>query len=175
MINKYVDIEEEMESSRKIIINVFSELLCNCNSDGKEEKYIFKILANLAIWTVTEIKRDDTHKYINQRYISEGVYNKWIKFSHKTKSTNKQLISNDEGKAELRHEHVISRKSLIKDLKKCSQKEEIALILKTAIACVVTLDEDKKLKNDNDEGWERYKKQNIRVYDRKENIWISYL
>lgn len=74
----------------------------------------------------------------------------------------------DENKNSLQHEHVIERKYLIEKLLAC--REDYETILSTAVACVVTVEEHRKLtelsrEDKNVQGWERYKKANIKVFD----------
>ena len=116
-----------------------------------------KSLLNIMIWVLTEAGG----KY-KTRYISDGV---------------KQM--DDKGKRvikALRHEHVYTRKSLI--LRLIDSPKNMDTILKDAIACLVTTEEDALLhKVDHSEkglnGWLRYSKANIKVWDTKGDVEID--
>jgi hypothetical protein len=87
------------------------------------------------VWTVTQVQG----KYIGVRYWSEGVF---------------ALVEQNGGEIEnvlrikplcVRHEHVNTRKSLVeKMMKDHSCVEEV--LRNQAIACLVTIDEHKRLK-----------------------------
>jgi hypothetical protein len=68
---------------------------------------------------------------------------------------------------ELRHEHVYTCKRMIKDLLNASS-DQIEEILKKACGCLVTNEEHQRLCTFDAEsdGWERYKRARIEVYDR---------
>ncbi len=50
--------------------------------------------------------------------------------------------------------------------------EDINIVVKNAIACLVTKEEHSKLSLTNNSGWERYKKSGIKVYDSKNKKWL---
>jgi len=100
-------------------------------------------LLSVCIWKITEA---DGKKKV--RYWSEGaILNQGMK---------------------LQHEHVYERKELINRL---LTNENIEFVVKDAIACMVTVDEHRKLRASTDSGWERYKSVGIRVYDAKVGKW----
>jgi hypothetical protein len=109
------------------------------------------------IWVITEAdgltaeKRTGYKKKIT--YISEGV--------------KKRRDKGDQSIKGLIHEHVYIRKGIV--LKLLNGKgRNIEKILKNAIGCVVTNKEHKKLHEIiGCDGWERYKKANIKVYNSK--------
>lgn len=73
--------------------------------------------------------------------------------------------------ARLQHEHVVTRKSLIDKL--LARPEDFQTILEQIIACVVTTDDHKALSMfDSEEGWERYKKAGLKVWDRQTEQWL---
>ncbi|MEK6880662.1 MAG: hypothetical protein AABY22_13680 [Nanoarchaeota archaeon] len=104
------------------------------------EKLKKKILDNL-IWKVTEING----KYEGVSYWSEEA----LKFRGKKKIYPK----------ELRHEHVWTRKYLIRELLSGKSAKEMA---DKIVACIVTKYEHGLLKKDC-EGWDRYKDTGVSV------------
>ena len=68
----------------------------------------------------------------------------------------------------LRHDHVTTRKDLITRL--MNAPSNYVSILEDAIGCTVTTEDHKKLSALGDElnGWDRYKKARVRVFDRIE-------
>ena len=100
-------------------------------------------LLGVCIWKITEA--DGKMKV---RYWSEGS------------------ISNE--KAKLQHEHVHERKELIIRL---LNGEAVELVVKDAIACMVTKEEHLVLGKSSSLGWQRYKEQGIKVFDAKDQRW----
>ena len=100
-------------------------------------------LLGICIWKITEA--DGKMKV---QYWSEGS------------------ISNE--KAKLQHEHVHERKELISRL---LNGEAVELVVKDAIACMVTKEEHQALGKSSNLGWQRYKEQGIRVFDAKDQRW----
>jgi vacuolar-type H+-ATPase subunit I/STV1 len=104
-----------------------------------------KQLLGLMIWKITERKG----KY-NTEYISE-------------ESSKLNDIK------QLSHEHVFTRKYLIEKL--INNPEEYRDILKNAIGCTVTREEQKQLtKIKGIEGWDRYQKSGIKYF--KNKSWL---
>lgn len=69
------------------------------------------------------------------------------------------------------HEHVVTRQELIKLL--LAQPDQYKKILSKVTACLVTKSEHNLLeKHKHLSGWDRYKKAGIKVFDRKEKVWI---
>ena len=68
-----------------------------------------------------------------------------------------------------RHEHVFTRKEIVDRL--INHPKDIDKILKDAIGCVVTKNEHDSLPHKGVDGWDRYKKTKIRVWDTRKNIW----
>jgi hypothetical protein len=121
-----------------------------------------RILTSM-IWVITEAdgltaeKRTGYKKKIT--YISESV--------------KKRRDSGDESIKGLIHEHVYKRKNIVQEL--LNEQTNIELILKKAIGCIVTSEEHHKLhkiKDNECDGWERYKKAGIKVFDTKNNKWF---
>jgi hypothetical protein len=73
---------------------------------------------------------------------------------------------------QLRHEHVLTRKGLVRALlQEPAHAEEI---LQSALACIVTKEEDARLRSVPSEvdGWERYRRAHIPVWDSAEDRWL---
>ena len=102
-----------------------------------------KELLGICIWKITEA--DGKTKV---RYWSEGA------------------IGSD--KSSLQHEHVHERKELILRL---LSGEYIDIVIKDAVACMVTKEEHRRLGQSGKSGWNRYKDAGIRVYDSKKQEW----
>lgn len=80
-------------------------------------------------------------------------------------------ISHDEL---LNHEHVFTKKSLIQRI--LADQDNLETILKDAIGCVVTKDEHNRLnKEKNVEGWQRYIKAKIKVWELDDDILFRKL
>ena len=103
-----------------------------------------KELLSVCIWKITEA---DGKKKV--RYWSE-------------KAT-RELAS------KIQHEHVFERKELIGRI---LSDENVDIVVKDAIACMVTKAEHSELNSVSGSGWERYKKANIKVYDSKNEKWL---
>lgn len=129
----------------------------------------FKVITNHCLWYVTSISEYYKWKYLSQRYFSQRALEFIDSMSGSSSELNKSMPN-------LRHEHVFTRKSLIKEIANAKNECSIREILTNkAIGCVVTKDEDNILRESkNLEGWDRYKngRSVIKVYDRKTNRWI---
>lgn len=109
-----------------------------------------KRLLDRCLWQLTEA--EGKHKY-DLRYVSIGA----------------KSILESGVKAGLRHEHVWRRADMVRRLLDHSDKVE--QILADACGCVVTIAEHKRLDtvdraHPEIDGWERYRRARIRVYDR---------
>ena len=130
---------EQMES----FINAASLVIKSAEILLKHKKYLLDTI----VWKVTEAggkNKKDT------RFISESVYNA-------------DKLGNPD-KIKFEHEHVRPKRKVVQDL--LDLPEKIQIILNSAVACTVTHEEHRLLKDG--EGWDRYKAANIRVYDRLE-------
>ncbi len=67
-------------------------------------------------------------------------------------------------------EHVRPKKKVIKDM--LASPDKIKTIIYNAMACTVTHEEHKLLKDGED--WDRYKAANIKVYDRLEKKYVDF-
>ncbi len=107
-----------------------------------------KTLLSRMIWKITE-----AHGKYNTRYCSQAALQQ---------------------RAKLRHEHVYTRKSLVERL--MQTPGDLENILNHAIGCTVTDSEHKRLTRVGKDldGWGRYEKAKIKVFDRKERKWFSY-
>jgi hypothetical protein len=73
---------------------------------------------------------------------------------------------------QLRHEHVLTRKHLVQSL--VAEPNRVEEILASSLACIVTKEEDERLRGvpRNVEGWERYRRAEIAVWDAAEDRWL---
>lgn len=78
-------------------------------------------------------------------------------------------------KAKLRHDHVYRRSKMIEDLEKAAPRE-IDNILKKAVACTVTGEENDRLSEFDKQydGWDRYGRAKIKVKDTKTGKLLHY-
>lgn len=122
--------------------NAIGQILEINNIVEKHKKQLLSVM----IWKISEANG----KY-NLQYFSEGTLSK--------------------SDVSIYHEHVVTRKELIKLLLK--QPSQYKKILSRVTACVVTKSEHNLLeKYEGLSGWNRYKKAEIRVFDRKEKKWL---
>lgn len=107
-----------------------------------------KSLISRMLWKITE-----AHGKYNTRYYSKEA----LKV----------------GKNERRHDHVLTRAKMIKRL--LNNADNLLAEVDQAIGCIVTRDEHDRLsKFDTDyDGWERYRKANIKIWDRKEKKFFD--
>lgn len=103
-----------------------------------------KELLSVCIWKITEADGKKKVRYWSEKAIQESI-------------------------SKLQHEHVFERKELIERI---LSGEDIDIVVKNAIACLVTKEEHSQLSLVNESGWERYKKANISVYDSKNEKWL---
>jgi hypothetical protein len=71
--------------------------------------------------------------------------------------------------SDLRHEHVYMRKGLVDRL--LSNPMGISNVLKNTIGCVVTEKEHDSLPHKGLDGWDRYKKAKIRIWNTRTKTW----
>ena len=71
----------------------------------------------------------------------------------------------------LRHEHVFERKELISRL---LSGENVDVVVRNAIACLVTKDEHVVLSSSGKSGWDRYMDCNIKVFDSAKDEWLGH-
>lgn len=103
-------------------------------------------LISIMIWKISQ-----ANGKWNTRYYSAGTLNSSIE--------------------KVQHEHVVTRKQIISQL--FLQPDNILEILAQVTACIVTESEHRQLaKQEDKEGWERYRATGIRVYDRESNQWL---
>ncbi len=119
-------------------------------------------LLSQMIWDITEADGLTAEKRTNYKYkltfISEGV---------KERRENK-----NESIKDLRLEHVFMKSRIIQKL--LANPKNIKEISKAAaIGCIVTKEEHYKLPHNikDCDGWKRYKKGGVRVWDTKKNKW----
>ena len=124
-----------------------------------------KLLLSQMIWMFTEADglmtegKRTNYKY-KLTYISEDTKKKRDRLGEDSKKYIKDL----------RHEHVYTQSGLIKKL--LAKPKDVDEILENAIGCVVTKDEHKKLHVDKEvDGWDRYIKAKIRVWDNRKKAW----
>jgi hypothetical protein len=130
--------------------------------DDVKEIHKIKLLAQM-LWIMTEADGLTTEQRTNYKY----------KITYISEAVKKRHDSGDKSIKGLRHEHVYTKAGLIHEL--LASPKDIDLILKKAIACIVTDEEHLLLPHKGYVGWERYKKAKIRVWDTKANSWkIDY-
>ncbi|MCH8287416.1 hypothetical protein IIB79_12995 [candidate division KSB1 bacterium] len=99
-----------------------------------------------------------------------GAHGKYL-----TKYRSEEVLSSKELK--INHEHVYTRKYLIKKL--ISNTNKVDNILRCAIGCVISVHEHNRLKDAEKEnaslvGWQRYKKAGIRIQDMESGKEVKF-
>jgi hypothetical protein len=177
-LGKLADVRE-YEEARKANIRHWAPFVLYVDRQGQrpgesdlrfyQRKRHFDVIANQAIWAVTEISSDVRWKYLAQPYISEEVKQRWD-----TIGTAAPMI---EYVRDLRHEHVFVRARLVKDLRSAEDLAAVEEVLGNAVSCVCTKIEDDRL-NKTGTGWGRYgcprDGNPIRVWDRLNDCWLDY-
>lgn len=116
---------------------------------GVSEKHLKEQLS-IGLWKWTEASGVPPNAKYNLRYVSEGV-------------------RRPEGPVSINHEHVWTKMWMIERLRarKTWPIADLRTFLETyGVACVVTVDEHARLGGVVDEGWDRYRRAGIRVWDR---------
>lgn len=140
-----------MHKSNEVIVSAINAINQILLMDDVIDKHKKEMLSNM-IWKITEAGGKYTTTYLSKKVFKIRS------------SGNKSNIG-------LNHEHVFTRKELIRKL--LTNPKKAKSILKNAIACTVTKLEHRKLSSVKDvEGWERYKKAGIKVYSTTANQWI---
>ena len=137
---------------------------------GGAHGYLDRLLHE-AVWGVTVPVHTDASKYFWQRYLSEEVVQRYRQARSAGRVDQKSLVK------DLRHEHVVEVNKLMRDLRSSAPNGRSALrgILASAVSCVVTKNEDLRLPRfGGPDGWERYKKAGIRVWDRSSRAWCTW-
>ena len=114
------------------------------------EKHLRELLS-VIVWKITE-----AHGKHNLRYRSLGILQKNAYLEPGTPI----------------HEHVHTRLSLAQRMVRGT--ESVEEVLADALACLVTRAEDKLLRKvpNHIQGWERYRRVRIAVFDMQERLWV---
>ncbi len=140
---KYKNEWKENESVTKIKVSAFKLAKLIVGAKNVLERHQ-KELLDILIWKITEA--NGKH---NTRFVSRGVYH---------------------GGSPVEHEHVVPKKELITLILK--KPTEIKKILDSALGCLVTRDEHRKLTQKGiGKSWMRYRSVKIQVYDRLKKRW----
>lgn len=163
------------------IAEAYSEVLAHVTAQhasltGVQQDALGIILERLrfdASWAVTEVKKDPPFKLLRQRYISEAVVARWREVAKRERFTQEDFTLDRDNGRRLTHEHVVQRKGISVGLRATGVAEELHRLLRTAVACVVTVTEDERLRKATGDNWARYTglKPPIRVYDRLTKSW----
>ncbi len=173
------DILTKEKERDEVISSAYSAVghILAMKDDGKRSRIkIEKKLLTIMLWIITEADGLTADQRTNYKY----------KLTYRSEDTMKKIGRlGEEGEnspnyiKDLRHEHVYTRNGLINRLLKSPQN--MSSILKDAIGCVVSKEEDKRLrevdkiretdKSKKFEGWNRYKKAKIGVWNTRTNEW----
>lgn len=127
-----------LESYNKINKMNIAETIASTYANSDIPDYIKNAILNRVIWIATENDDNGVYKkYFGQPYWSEGAINQ----------LQKNIIEKIKIDKNLRHEHSVPKKEIIKKIINCNKsKQEIFDILdKYAHSVVVSLDEDRLL------------------------------
>lgn len=169
-------------SLQNAVASAYAEVLSfvtkqRAESSGSRTDGLDVVLERLrydASWAVTEVRKGVDFKIRRQRYISHDVYSRWCELQ---RCGDKRVgpLTKDAAGETLCHEHVFERKKLGTAIENFNEADDIYKVLSQAVACVVSRDEDKRLRDvSNVDGWERYRRADppIGVYDRLKKHWV---
>lgn len=137
---------DAVDVNRRSALSLISQLL---RLTGVTDKHLNEQLS-VGLWKWTESAGVAPYAKFNLRYVSDGVWN-------------------PKGSIGINHEHVWTRRSLIRTLrsKSWTDDELDAFLTQYGAACVVTVQEHGRLGGSRAEGWQRYLNLGIRVWDRQ--------
>ena len=172
---------EPLRAEQTSIIKAYAHVLTDIErqrSTADDEQAVgFRILLERiqkdAPWAVSEVRRTTLTKLRRQRYISQDVFDRWRQVQAQPKPKLQDFHIDANGKT-LIHEHVVQRKGVVSTLKECKDATQVADALETITACIVSKDEDSRLRGvKNVDGWGRYEQAlpRIGVYDRELRRW----
>ena len=159
-MDRHLEPYAPLDSDREQVVRFWADLVIRANSLASGSALLMSqrsYVADRATWAVTEITPAAGTKIFRQRYWSLAAL-EW--------AAQPLVARSDAGKA-LRHEHVVERRTLKQQLEVCTSVEQAIAVLETAVACVVTKDEGKKLDRSEEIGWARYESLSIQVFDRQ--------
>lgn len=181
---------EPLCNLQREVSSVYAEILSSlqlrelkANGDRADAiQIVLERLRHDALWAATEVKRSRAYKFIRQRYISSDVVALWV---NARRSKDGKIILDalckDAAGRSLNHEHVFEIQSRNKQMHSLSSENEIRNVLQSSISCVVTRSEHEILSRDDrleksagrfEDGWARYIRSGIDVYDRLNRCWI---
>jgi hypothetical protein len=173
---EYHDLDPYRDQIRKIYAPIVWDVVESLRRDDLNEitrnvvANLFDRVAKAALWAVTETHQNADFKYLGQRYISRGVYDRWANLIA-GRVTQKFRYYKDGRRIVLRHEHVVPRQ-LLKDLLSAAEsRQEVHAVLQRPVSCIVTVEENGRLPKGGD-GWERYVNR-IEVFDRRHQKWVD--
>lgn len=178
---------ESLSNERRAITEAYAQLLAQlaglaavCSAAASEGHHILlKRLQNDAIWAVGEVKPATTHKIRRQRYISQGVYDRWQDVLRDPRWLKRDLDTDSAGRT-LCHEHAVERRTLASQLERLTDSQAIMSVLERVEVCIVTAAEDLRLSQAKPKhDWDRYTcaphpgggVPGIGVYDRELRCW----
>ena len=137
---------DAVDVNRRSALSLISQLL---RLTGVTDKHLNEQLS-VGLWKWTESAGVAPYAKFNLRYVSDGVWN-------------------PADSIRINHEHVWTRRSLIKTLrsKSWTDDELDAFLTQYGVACVVTVQEHGHLGGSRAEGWQRYLDRGIPVWDRQ--------
>lgn len=169
---EYVDLDGHREAIRRIHCPILWAVIQAARQNHLDEVArevaadLFDRIADETLWAVTEVRPSDEYKLLSQRYISDGVRTKWLALATSGETRAAPYCRGPDGKVAVRHEHVVPREQLKKELLEANAIDAVMHVLEKPIACIVTLEEDALLPKAGD-GWMRYQNR-VLVFDRKE-------
>jgi hypothetical protein len=166
-LNPEQDLTHELNYMRRSFARILADLQRRRPAAGAPDVEAWNLLVERmvhdAVWASTELHRGSETKFLRQRFISQGVLDHWN--SARTRKACEQGIQ---------HEHVFRTATIKARLRVATNEQELYEALSTAVACVVTSNEHNQLKPKkigDVEGWDRYSKARVRVWDRLEMRW----
>jgi hypothetical protein len=129
---------------------------------------VFERVTRQALWAVTEVRPASQFKLLSQRFLSRSVYEHWLQVV--TAGPNKSTVAFEKSPSDgetVQHEHVIPIDRLRRELRTAESQDAVLVVLSKAEACVVTKREASSLNTTGGDGWDRYRRREVEVWDRE--------
>jgi hypothetical protein len=129
---------------------------------------LFERVTRQALYAVTEVRPHTHFKLLSQRFLSRSVYEHWLHVVTAGPDKSKGAFEKSPNDGEtVQHEHVIPIECLRRELRTAESRDGVLIVLAKAEACVVTKQQAGSLNTAGNDGWDRYRRCEIEVWDRE--------